>query len=165
MKSNTFMNVLLWWNDMVTAIKYSSEYSENVMLQTNCSNVNRPRYLNSATPRHHRLAWAIEACLIASLLCGRMVSQGKIVCACLELEYSPSDGRRTDGRADGRTGGQWGVDTCHTHSVDVTLWLLHHGAKQMLGQRPVFQEARKNWPIRSPLNLLGETPWGQQRKR
>ena len=53
---------------MVTAIKYSSEYSENVMLQTNCSNtVNRPRYLNSATPRHHRRAWAIEACLIASL--------------------------------------------------------------------------------------------------
>ena len=38
------------------------------MLQTNCSNtVNRPRYLNSATPRHHRRAWAIEACLIASL--------------------------------------------------------------------------------------------------
>ena len=88
---------------MVTAIKHSSEYSENVMLQTNRSNtVNRPRYLNSVTPRHHRCAWAIEACLIASLLCGRMVSQGKIVCACLELEYSPSDGRRTDGRMDGR---------------------------------------------------------------
>ena len=112
MKRNTFMNVLLWWNDMVTAIIYSSEYSENVMLQTNRSNtVNRPRYLNSVTPRHHRCAWAIEACLIASLLVtfavGWSVREKWSVPAWSSSTLPQTGDGRTGGWTDGRTVRSW----------------------------------------------------------